>query len=43
VVVESDGAAARDYLSALLDYVHLNPARAGLVAPVIFIGFMSWK
>ena len=28
VVVESDRAAARDYLSALLDYVHLNPVRA---------------
>jgi REP-associated tyrosine transposase len=33
VVVESDRAAARDYLGARLDYVHLNPVRAGLVAP----------
>lgn len=32
-VVESDRATARDYLSALLDYVHLNPVRAGLSAP----------
>jgi hypothetical protein len=31
MVVESDRAAARDYLGARLDYVHLNPVRAGLV------------
>jgi len=33
VVVESDRAAARDYLGVRLDYVHLNPVRASLVAP----------
>ena len=33
MVVESDRAAARDYLGARLDYVHLNPVRASLVAP----------
>ncbi|MFV1968464.1 MAG: hypothetical protein ACC628_23820 [Pirellulaceae bacterium] len=26
-----------DYLRCLLDYVHLNPVRAGLVSPRFFI------
>ena len=31
VVVQSDPEEAGDYLTTLMDYVHLNPARAGLV------------
>ncbi len=31
IIVESEGSTGYDYLARLFDYVHLNPARAGMV------------
>jgi len=43
VLVEPDTAQGDGYLSTLLDYVHLNPVRAGLVNPMKGLGLLNFR
>ena len=43
VVVEADANGRSDYFATLLDYVHLNPVRAGLSNPKKGMGLLSYQ
>ena len=43
VLVESDPNSDQYYLANLLDYIHLNPVRAGLVDPKQGLGLLSYR
>ncbi len=42
VVVEGDGQPGRDYVSALMDYIHLNAVRAGIVQSGEGLGLLGF-
>jgi putative transposase len=43
VLVQSDFNGDQDYLGNVLDYIHLNPVRAGLVDPKQRPGLLSYR
>lgn len=43
IVVENDGTEGGEYLTSLMDYVHLNPARAGLVRAKKGTGLLDYQ